>query len=150
MAKIHHGRRLVGIQLPVNWWQSVQLPNQGMKLFSNGLILPRIRHSRDRFERIVEASFGIHKCIDSMLESRVAPPIFLKRQQARFKAGFFWAPLPQIGLDRLVQQLIDRTPLEFTQVLQSCPLFLVDSQSEWNSRHISRLRRPEHDVNIAF
>jgi hypothetical protein len=35
-------------------------------------------------------------------------------------------------------------------VLQRCPLFRVDSQSEWNSSHVLRLRRAIHDVNVAF
>ena len=116
------------------------------------LELPSDESSFYRFalKRIFEVGFGFHKRGDSMLKSRITLPIFSKSRQICFEAGFFRALLTEITLDRLVQQLIDGAPLEFTEVLQGCPLFLVDSQSERNSRHISRLRRAKPDVNIAF
>ena len=120
--------------------------------WAGGLELPSDESSFYRFalKRIFEVGFGFHKRGDSMLKSRVALPIFSKSGQICFEAGLFRALLIEITLDRLVQQLIDGSSLEFTEVLEGGPLFLVDSQGERDPRHIGRLRRPKGDVNIRF
>ena len=126
------------MDLALHWPGGLELPPDELSFYRLAL------------KRIFEADFGIHKRGDSTLNSRVALPIFSKSRQICFEAGFFGALLNEITLDRLVQQLIDGSPLEFTEVLEGGPLFLVDSQGERDPRHIGRLRRPKGDVNIRF
>ena len=77
---------------------------------------------RIAFERVFEASFCIHSCGDSNLNSRITLPIFLKTRQIYFEAGLFRALLIEMNLDRLVEPLIYWPHFELAAVLRGGPV----------------------------
>jgi hypothetical protein len=93
------------VDLTLHWLGVLELPPDELSFY------------RPALKRIFETCFGFHKRGEGMLKSRVALPIFSKSGQICFEAGFLRALLTEISLDRLVQQLLDGSSLEFTEVL---------------------------------
>jgi hypothetical protein len=105
---------------------------------------------RRAFKRILKARFGVDEFGDGAPESRVPLPIGSERVQVGFQAAFFFTPPADEALDRVVHQLIDRATFDLAQARQRGTLFSVNSQSEGDSSHGTKLSQSEGDVNLTF
>ncbi|MGA8073834.1 MAG: hypothetical protein WB995_10175 [Candidatus Acidiferrales bacterium] len=79
------------------------------------------------FERILEAGFSLYERGNGAPESRVLLTVRAKALQVRFQAAFRSAPLPEVGPNGLVHQLIDGAPFELAEVLQRETFLSVNS-----------------------
>src|SRR5205823_4927163 len=83
---------------------------------------------RFSFQRILHACFSLYERHDRATESTILPAIGFEARQISLQAALLSASLMKVVLDRLDQQLIDRTLFNFAEVFQCLAFLSSNSQ----------------------